>query len=232
MKIFNINPEDIQIVFLESIIIFKDPFYDLYENIISRGGKPIYIRNLKKKYHISKAIHIPVNFDSPCCITLGPINCEFSTKTYKFLNFLVDKYMNIKIYEDKFISDNITFYYPKKTNESYKSNIMFKKAITFIWRKVWPRNRAKQYRLVGKGPESVDKLSSVLPKDYLIRLVDASSLSISDQISIIKSSDYFVGIHGAGFSLSIYAKYDCIIHEIWNKIYNHLVTKDVFFKWS
>lgn len=225
MNIFNINPEDIQIVFLESLIIIDDPMYDLYENIVSRGGKPIYIRNLKKKYHISKAIHIPMNFDSPCFIFFGPINCEFPTKTYKFLNFLVDKYMDIKSYEDKFISDNITFYYPKITIESYKSNIKFKKAITFIWRKVWPRNRPKQSRLVGNGPELVEKLSSVIPKDYLIRLVDTSSLSISEQISIIKSSDYVVGIHGAGFSLSIYAKYDCIIHEIWNQMYNHLLMR-------
>ena len=54
-----------------------------------------------------------MNFDSPYFIFLGPINCEFPTKAFKFLNFLADKYMNIKIYEDKFISDNITFYYPK-----------------------------------------------------------------------------------------------------------------------
>jgi len=158
MNIFNINPEDIQIVFLESIIIIDDPLYDLYEKIISRGGKPIYIRNLRKKYHISKAIHIPINWDSPCYISLGPLSCEFPTKTYKFLNYLVDKYIDFKPFEDKFISDNITFYYPKITIESYKSNIKFKKAITFIWRKVWPKNRPKQNRLVGNGPELVEKL--------------------------------------------------------------------------
>ena len=89
MNILNINPEDIQIVFLESIIIIDDPLYDLYEKIVSRGGKPIYIRNLRKKYHISKAIHIPINWDSPCYISLGPLSCEYPTKTYKFLNSLV-----------------------------------------------------------------------------------------------------------------------------------------------
>jgi hypothetical protein len=43
--------------------------------------------------------------------------------------------MNIKTYEDKFISDNITFYYPKITIESYKSNTKFKKAITLFGEK-------------------------------------------------------------------------------------------------
>lgn len=51
MNLLNIKPEDIQIVFLQSIIIINDPLYDLYEKIVSRGGKPIHIRNLKKKYH-------------------------------------------------------------------------------------------------------------------------------------------------------------------------------------
>lgn len=77
---------------------------------------------------------------------------EFPTKANKFYNILVDKYINFKAYEDKFISDNITFYYPKITIESYKSHIKFKKAITFIWRKVWPRSYPKKFRLVEKVP--------------------------------------------------------------------------------
>lgn len=141
------------------------------------------------------------------------------------MNFLVDKYMNITIYEDKFISDNISFYYPKITIESYKSHINFNKSITFLWRKVWPKNRTYQYRLLGNGPELAEKLSSVLPKDYLIRLVDTSTLSTLEQISIFKSSDYIVGIHGAAFTFSIYAKYNCIIHEIWNTMYNYLLMR-------
>ena len=36
-------------------------------------------------------------------------------------------------------------------------------------------------------------------KDILIRLVDTSRLPMRDQISIMKKTDYFVGIHGAGF---------------------------------
>ena len=42
MYLFDLEPENIQIVFLESMTIDDDPFYDLYSNLIGRGGKPIY----------------------------------------------------------------------------------------------------------------------------------------------------------------------------------------------
>jgi hypothetical protein len=64
MNLFGLNPEKIQVIFLESMTFNNDPFYDLYKNIVSRGGEPIYIRNLKKKYYISSAFHIPINWDS------------------------------------------------------------------------------------------------------------------------------------------------------------------------
>ena len=38
MYLFNLKPEKIQVIFLESMTINDDPFYDLYKNIISRGG--------------------------------------------------------------------------------------------------------------------------------------------------------------------------------------------------
>ena len=88
MKLFDLKPENIQIIFLESMTFNNDPFYDLYKNIVSRGGEPIYIRNLKKKYHISSAFHIPINWDSPTFITNKFYNCKYSTKTYKLLNEL------------------------------------------------------------------------------------------------------------------------------------------------
>ena len=50
MDLFHLNPENIQVIFLESMSLNNDPLYDLYKNIVSRGGKPIFIRNLKKKY--------------------------------------------------------------------------------------------------------------------------------------------------------------------------------------
>jgi hypothetical protein len=61
MDLNDLDPENIQINFLESMTFNNDPFYDLYRNIVSRGGEPIYIKNLKKKYHISSAFHIPIN---------------------------------------------------------------------------------------------------------------------------------------------------------------------------
>ncbi len=53
-----------------------------------------------------------------------------------------------------------------------------------------------------------------LPKNILIRLVDTASLNINKQISIMKKTDYLFGIHGAGFTLSIFTPNTCIIHEI------------------
>ena len=49
MYLLKINPEDIQIISLESIEIKNDPFYDLYKNLISKGWVPYHIQTLKKK---------------------------------------------------------------------------------------------------------------------------------------------------------------------------------------
>ena len=51
MYLFNLKPEDIQVIFLESMELVSDPFYELYKNIISRGGKPIHIKELNQRYH-------------------------------------------------------------------------------------------------------------------------------------------------------------------------------------
>lgn len=53
-----------------------------------------------------------------------------------------------------------------------------------------------------------------LPKNILIRLVNTARLNINKQISIIKKTDYLVGIYGDGFTLSIFTPNTCIIHEI------------------
>ena len=215
MYLLNLEPEDIQIVFLESMVINDDPFYDLYFNLIGRGGVPIYIKNLdmSKKYHITNAVHIPINWDSPCFILSGVPTCKYPTLTYSFYNKLVDKYMNITDFKDSFISDGEIFYYPKEVLESHKSNVTFKTIVTFQWRKVWPKGRKNQQRLLGNGPELADKLASLLPKHILIRLVDTASLTIAEQISIVRKTDYFLGIHGAGLSLAIFSPNHCIFHE-------------------
>ena len=215
LHLFDKNPEDIQIVFLDSIVINDDPFYDLYKNLISRGGEPIYIRNLTKKYRVSSAIHVPINWDSPCFLNSENVpSCQHPTKTYKFYNGLVDLYMDIPKFKDTFVSDNQIFYYPKSIIDSHKSNINFTKIVTFQWRRVWPKGRTGQKRILGNGPELADKLASKLPKNILLRLIDTAALPISQQISILRETDYYVGIHGAGLTLSIFAPNHCILHEI------------------
>ena len=110
MDLYDLDPENIQIIFLESMTFNNDPFYDLYKNIASRGGETIYIKNLKKKYHISSALHILINWDSGAFITNNFQNCKYSTKAYKLLNDLVNKCMIIPDFKDTFISDYNTYY--------------------------------------------------------------------------------------------------------------------------
>ena len=213
MNLLSLQPEDIKIIFLESMTMKNDPFYDLYKNLISRGGEPIHVKNLTKKYHISSAIHVPINWDSPCFIQTNIPVCRNSTKAYKYFNYLIDKYMNLK-FIDSFISDNITFFYPQLTIDNYKSSNNFVKSVTIQWRRVWPKNRRNQGRLLGNGPELAEKLASLLPNNILVRLVDTASLPIFDQISIARNTDYFIGVHGAGLFLSIFTPNHCINHEI------------------
>ena len=217
--LLKLDPKDIQVIYLESleIKINNDPFYELYKNLVSRGGEPFHIRTLKKKYHISSAIHIPVNWDSPCFIDVPLPTCQYPTLLYKYFNDLISHYMDIKHYQDSFVSDNEYFYYPKSVIEHHKAGKSFKKIITFQWRRVWPRGRVGQNRILGNGPEVAEKLSKFLPEDYLIRLIDNSALSMTEQISLMLDTDYFIGVHGAGLYLIIFAPSHCILHEVLAK---------------
>ena len=212
--LFNLEPEEIQIVFLESMTFNEEPFYDIYRNIISRGSEPIYIKNLNKRYHIASAINVPISYDSPLYLKIICPNCKYSTKTYKIANYLINKYMNISEFNDLFISDNETFYYPEKVIKNHELNINFTKNVTIQWRKVWPKGRNNQKRILGNGQKLAIKLASFLPNNYLLRLVDTASLTITEQISIMKKTDYFIGVHGAGLSLSIFMPQQSIFQEI------------------
>ena len=222
MKLFNLKPENIQVIFLESITIKNDPFYDIYKNVISRGGEPIYINNLKHKYHITSAIHIPINWDSPSFFAadypsdIYPLpNCHNKpTKTFKLYNDLIDKYFDLSTFKDSFISDNKIFYYPKPIIKNHKSKTTFNKIVTIQWRKVWPKGRKGQTRILGNGPKLANKLASILPKNILIRLVDTAGLHMREQISILRNTDYLIGIHGAGLFLAIFMPTKSIFHEI------------------
>lgn len=98
--------------------------------------------------------------------------------------------MNIPDFKDSFICDKNIFYYPKSVIENYKSGITFKKMVTIQWRKIWPKGRKNQNRILANGQELVDNLANFLPKNILIRLVDTASLSIIEQISLMRKTDY------------------------------------------
>ena len=217
MVILNLNPKDIQIIFLESIDLRdNDPLFNLYKYVISGGNTPIYIRDIKEKYHISSAIHIPINWDSPCFILSSVPYCKYPTKTYYLLNKYVQNYMNIPNFIDFNNVDNETFYYPKSILKSNINTTLneYKKYVTIQWRRVWPKDRKGQQRILGNGPELAEKLAEKLPKGIFIRLVDTSKLPLEEQISILKKTDYFVGVHGAGLVLSIFLPYQSIVHEV------------------
>ena len=213
MYLLNLTPEDIKIVLLESFKIEKDIFYDIYKNIFSRGGEIVHIRNLKKKYHITSGVHIPINMDSPCFILDNPPQCKYPTFTFQLLSILIDKYMNIEEFEDKFINIDKMFYYPNSTINNHNLGKKFKKNVTILWRNVWPEGRKGQKRILGNSKELTDNLALALPDDILVRLVDTAKLSISQQIAIMRKTDYLTGNHGAAFVLSVFTPINCIIHE-------------------
>ena len=213
IKYLNLKPENIQVVFLESMFLNKDPNYFLFNNLISRGGKPIHIRNLKKKYHISNAIHVPIAWDTPLNYKMKSVpTCKYQSKTYIYLNQYVNKYSSIPKFQDKITYDNETFYYPKSVREP--NALFYIKFLTFQWRRRFPKDRKGQKRILGNGPEIVEKLAEKLPKNILIRLVDTAKLSMFTQISLIRKTDYFIGIHGAGLFLSTFMPTTSILHQI------------------
>ena len=86
--------------------------------------------------------------------------------------------------------------------------------MTIQWRKVWPKGRKGQTRILGNGPELAEKLSQYLPSNILLRLVDTSNLTIKQQISVMQKTNFLIGVHGAGLTLSIFLPDNSIIQEI------------------
>ena len=175
---------------------------------------PYISKILKKKYKISKAIHAPINWDSPLYIDVDYPKCEYWTKSYKLINDLVDKYMDIKPFKDTFITDNEAFYYPQSVLKNHESNIKFDKIVTIQWRRVWPKKRRGQHRIINNGPQLADKLASLLPKNILVRLINNAKFTMEEQISLARNTDYLIGIHGAGLSLSMFLPHNSILHEV------------------
>ena len=153
-------------------------------------------------------------FDSTAFTYLMPFNCSSITKTYQLYNDLIDEYLNIYPYKDEFISENEIIYYPEKTIKSHEKNIKFRKFITIQWRKLWPKGRKNQTRLLENGPKLANKLANSLPNDFVVRLINTAALPIAKQISVMRNTDYFIGMHGAGISLSIFLPKNAIVHEV------------------
>ena len=215
MKSFYLNPEDIQIVFMESVNMTNDPFYYLYKELISRAADPIHISNLTKTYFISNAYHIPLNWDSPCFIFSQVPKCRQATKTYDLLNKDIKEYLELPRFKDSIGNNKDIYYYPKTIiNPNSK---IYKKYVTIQWRKVFPKGRTGQQRLLGNGPELAEALAENLPKSILIRLVDTAQLTIKDNIALMKRTDFLIGEHGAGLFLSIFLPQKSIVQEIKHK---------------
>jgi len=218
MNILNLEPQNIQIIFLDSINITNDPFYSLYKNLISRGGEPIHISQLKNKYYIYNAIHIPLNYDSPCFIVSDVPKCNYQqSETYKLLNKSITEYINISPFRDSIGFDKEIFFYPK-TIINPNSNI-YNKFVTIQWRRVWPKERTGQQRVLGNGPELTEALAELLPKNIMIRLVDTARLTMEEQIAIMHKTDYLIGQHGSGLFLSIFLPTQSIVQQFYYKTY-------------
>ena len=215
MKSFYLNPEDIQIVFMESINMTNDPFYFLYKELISRAADPVHISNLTKKYFISNAYHIPLNWDSPCFIFSEVPKCRQATKTYNLLNRDINEYISLPSFKDSIGNSKDIYYYPKTIiNPNSK---IYKKFVTIQWRKVYPLGRTGQQRILGNGPELAEALAENVPKNIFIRLVDTAQLNIKDNIALMKRTDFLIGEQGAGLFLSIFLPPKSIVQEIKHK---------------
>ena len=89
---------------------------------------------------------------------------------------------------------------------------------------LWPKGRKGQFRILNNGKQLADRLALGLPNNILVRLINTGELTIQEQISLMRSTDYLVGIHGAGLSLSIFLPNKSILHEINHKPKNPLLT--------
>ena len=109
---------------------------------------------------------------------------------------------------------NYCIYYPESIINNNKNGIKFIKIVTIQWRKVWPEGRTGQGRILKNGQQLADKLTTVLPNNILVRLINTAALPYKDQISLMRNTDYLIGIHGASLALSIFLPHKSIYHEI------------------
>ena len=214
MKTYILNPEDIRVVFLESIEIDNDPFYDFYKGLVSRGGEPVHISKLNQKYNISSAIHIPLNFDSPDYNSPEIPKCKMQTKTFELLNKSIRQYMKIGFLTYIPNYNRNLLYYPKNLDENNITK--YNKFVTIEWNKETPKDKNGKNSLLGNGPALLEALSKILPENILVRLADTSLLDMRGKIAIMKKTDFFI-TGSDGLYLSIFLPTNAIVQEITNK---------------
>ena len=222
MHVYELNPENVQILLIEKCPPRFDMYYPFYTELISRGGEIIYMNKLdkSKKYLIKHAINVPHLYDSPFWQDSTLPNCKYRSPAYKRLMNLIAKYLPIpQFYDSLDYNDSIIRY---SSNIKNVNGPKYTKFVTIQWRKPYPPYRKDQERLMGNGPELLNKLQQKVKNNILVRLVDTAYLTIVNQISLMLKTDYFVGIHGAGFTLGPYLMDDAIIHEISLNYYNNM----------
>ena len=123
--------------------------------------------------------------------------------------------MNIPPFYDSIGYDKDIFYYPLTIINPISK--YYTKFVTIQWRKVYPRGRTGQQRVIGNGPELAEALAEKLPKNVLIRLVDTASLPFKEQIAIMQKTDFLIAEYGSGLFLSIFLPTKAIVQEIYHK---------------
>ena len=196
----------------------EDKLFKIFSKLISRVVDPIYFKKLKKqRYLIKNAILINVNNDSPRFIKERTIpKCKYKSPMYQAFHESILKYMNIQKFNDSFNNYNKSIIYPESFNESNN----YTKFVTIQNRLPYPKTRKQQQRILENGKELLEALSRKLDPNILVRLVDTAQLPIETQISLIQKTDYFIWLHGAGGSLSMFLKEGAINHEVYHKYYN------------
>ena len=52
----------------------------------------------------------------------------------------------------------------------------------------------------------------------MVRLINNAKVKMEDQISLMRNTDYLVGIHGAGLSLTMLLPHNSILNEFQHEV--------------
>ena len=221
MYIYNLEPEEIQLLFLNNCDLENDIYFSFFNKVISTN-KAIYITNLEndKKYFIKKAIHVPSMYDSPYWQEETLPQCKYRSPPFLRLMQLITKNLYIPIFKDSLYLNDTIFKYSKNIKNLENKN--YTKFVTIQWRLPFPKSRKNQERLMSNGIELLEILSRKVKNNVLVRLVDTANLSIEEQISLMLETDYFIGIHGAGITLGNFLNENAIVHEISIDSHNNM----------